>query len=141
MNHSSPNCPKYVWRTNIRPVKNGLKTSSSTVVLLLGVGPEEHNLKATPRTDPIPCPLPLFLPQSLNGTCSPWLFIQPLHSSPFRVDYPAVFTTCSMFPPLISLNEYYILLLCVRQPHSNEQKTARRFCCTFGGSAKSYKLV
>ena len=34
-----------------------------------------------------------------------------------------------------------ILLLCVRQPPSNEQKTARRFCSTLGGSAESYKVV
>ena len=26
-----------------------------------------------------------------------------------------------------------LLLLCVRQPPSNEQKNAQRFCCTFGG--------
>ena len=26
-----------------------------------------------------------------------------------------------------------LLLLWVRQPPSNEQKTAQRFCCTFGG--------
>ena len=28
-----------------------------------------------------------------------------------------------------------------RQPPSDGQKTARRLCCTFGGSAESYKIV
>ena len=35
-----------------------------------------------------------------------------------------------------------ILLLFIRQPPSNEQKIARRLCCTFGGgSAESCKVV
>ena len=34
----------------------------------------------------------------------------------------------------------FLLLFCVRLPPSNEQKTAQRLCCTFGGSAESYKV-
>ena len=35
MNHSSSNCPKYVQRTNICPVKNGLYTETDTLSLTL----------------------------------------------------------------------------------------------------------
>ena len=39
-------------------------------------------------------------------------------------------------------NIHFSRLLCIlRQPPSSEQKTARRLCCTFGGSVESYKVV
>ena len=40
MNHSLSNCLKYVWQTNIRPVKNRLKKEKEVcVVLYLIKGP------------------------------------------------------------------------------------------------------
>ena len=77
------------------------QASSATLTL----GPEEH----TDCTRNGHNTMSSFIPppvQSLNGTSSLHLFLQPLPSSPPRVDQTAVFTTCSQSSPLNEFQDH-----------------------------------
>ena len=92
---SSPSCPA-LFHSLPRPLPFLAPSfSTSYHVFFLSFFPPPLPLSLSP---PPPPPPPTV--QSLNGTSSPRLFLQPHFSSPSRVDEATVFTTCRQSPPL-----------------------------------------
>ena len=85
-----------------------MKIVQGPLTLSLGLG--EHNDCTRNRPNTLSSFIPSSPVQSLNGTCSLPLFLQPLHSSPSRVDWAAVSTTCSWSHLSMNIKILYIVL-------------------------------